>query len=295
MLGHPSARPGLDRNKSNASSLRLCCISIFILVTWFWLGMHWQAQLGTARSSSIAAGGGGCNPAEVAKAKAFAAAAAAAAAASSIATTPGSMGIDLPVVNAFRERWGASTSGRNAVGVERVKVERLTPGSDRRHASSTGSGAEIEAFDESNPPPMGITSMWWETEKGRTIQSATSRIMHAAVKSAVIYGRGKQVHVFSNSLPLDFFCPAVSSHEAGQNGDEPDADDVLSAEERAASKAMLCTKVRVTRYSIWQLTKGLPGRVDILRIYTDILSPAGRMSKYGYMHLISDIIRCVLV
>ena len=69
MLDHPLARLGLDR-KSKARSFRLWCISIFVLVAWFWLAIHWQLQLGGASNA-----GGGCNAAEVAKAKAFAAAA----------------------------------------------------------------------------------------------------------------------------------------------------------------------------------------------------------------------------
>ena len=52
---------------------------------------------------------------------------------------------------------------------------------------------------------------WWETEKGKEISVTTARIMHAAIKSAILHStHGSRVLIFSNTLPIDFFARAAN-------------------------------------------------------------------------------------
>ena len=54
---------------------------------------------------------------------------------------------------------------------------------------------------------LGPIIFWWETEKGKDISVSTARIMHAAIKSAILHStHGSRILIFSNTLPTDFFC-----------------------------------------------------------------------------------------
>ena len=54
---------------------------------------------------------------------------------------------------------------------------------------------------------LGPDHILVETEKGKEITVTTARIMHAAIKSAILHStHGSRVLIFSNTLPIDFFC-----------------------------------------------------------------------------------------
>lgn len=126
--------------------------------------------------------------------------------------------------------------------------------------------------------PEDIISYWWETEKGKSVSLRTSRIMHGAVKSAILYGGNKPVYVFSNTLPSDFFCEGSS----------------LRGHERNMSLGYTC-QVTIARYNIVEISEELANQNDILRVYNDIVGPEGRKDPKGYMHLISDMMRFLIV
>jgi len=141
------------------------------------------------------------------------------------------------------------------------------------------SGVQLQ-FSKMISLPTGMTSMWWETGKRRKISYRTCRIMMGAAKSALVHGkRGEKVYVFSNTLTKKFFC------EESQ----------LRGEERAQTLNYTCSGVVVVRYNIVELTEGIPNQHDIIRVHNDIVGPEGRKDPKGYMHLISDIMRFLLI
>ena len=61
----------------------------------------------------------------------------------------------------------------------------------------------------SSADPSAAPVLFW-FEKEANISVATNRLIHAAVKSAVLHNRGSKVLVFSNSLDFSYFCAASS-------------------------------------------------------------------------------------
>ena len=59
--------------------------------------------------------------------------------------------------------------------------------------------------------PLLPVLFWFEQEAGGRISPATDRIIHAAVKSAVMHNAGASVLVYSNTLPFEHFCWGNSS------------------------------------------------------------------------------------
>lgn len=106
---------------------------------------------------------------------------------------------------------------------------------------------------------------WWENREGsQTIDHSLSRIFHAAVKSAVIAGisidvsttKLSKVHsfanvvVFSNSLPLDFFCSGAPPHTFRHKI------------EQDHTQKLTCKYVQVLQYDIKILMKNFPHSVS---------------------------------
>ena len=144
---------------------------------------------------------------------------------------------------------------------------------------TNSSGVQLH-FSNMMSLPTGMTSMWWETGKGKQISYRTCRIMMGAAKSALVHGKkGEKVYVFSNTLPKTFFC----------------TDSRLRGEERAQTLNFTCRGVVVVRYNIVELTEGIPNQHAIIRVHNDIVGPEGRKDPKGYMHLISDIMRFLII
>ena len=113
-------------------------------------------------------------------------------------------------------------------------------------------------------------SFWWETKNGSTVNNALARIMHAAVKSAVIAGIPEEtlqpqqlstptVHdiyahvvVFSNTLPVRFFCGEAPAHT------------FQHAKEQENIYQFTCTYVRIQRYDMNDLLKDHSHQVSTL-------------------------------
>lgn len=107
---------------------------------------------------------------------------------------------------------------------------------------------------------------WWETRKtSKKVDHSLARIMHAAVKSAIVAGISHQtlddhaapgsnelngltlpfatVVVFSNTLPLNFFCAGAPAHT------------YRNAIEEKHTQQLTCKHVRVQKYNINDLLK----------------------------------------
>ena len=111
-----------------------------------------------------------------------------------------------------------------------------------------------------NDGPIHVI-FWWETRKtSKKVDHSLARIMHAAVKSAIVAGIPHQtlddyasataapgsngstlpfatVVVFSNTLPLDFFCAGAPAHT------------YRSAIEEKHTQQLTCKHVRVQKYN----------------------------------------------
>ena len=96
------------------------------------------------------------------------------------------------------------------IGIFRIHIPQTRWKSGRLNAPSKALLPKEYPADYITAVPEDIISYWWETEKGKSVSFRTSRIMHGAVKSAILYGNEKPVYVFSNTLPLDFFCEGSS-------------------------------------------------------------------------------------
>jgi hypothetical protein len=131
--------------------------------------------------------------------------------------------------------------------------------------------------DSSKDSPLPIM-FWWETEKGKTISPATSRIMHTAIKSAALHCKqGTEILVFSNSLPVDFFCKKST----------------LRGWERTRALPFTC-RARVKRYNVKKLMSTLPeAHAGIDTILRKIKGATG--DSKGYMHTMSDVVRFLLL
>jgi hypothetical protein len=164
------------------------------------------------------------------------------------------------------------------IGIFRIHIPQTRWKSGRLNAPSKALLPKEYPADYITAVPEDIISYWWETEKGKSVSFRTSRIMHGAVKSAILYGNEKPVYVFSNTLPLDFFCEGSS----------------LRGHERNMSLGYTC-QVTIARYNIVEISEELANQNDILRVYNDIVGPEGRQDPKGYMHLISDMMRFLIV
>ena len=124
------------------------------------------------------------------------------------------------------------------------------------------------------PPIM----FWWETEKGKEVSTATSRIMHAAIKSAILHGKhGTRVLIFSNSLPSDFFCESSK----------------LTGWEAKKALPFTCRAV-VMKYSVKELMGTIPTQLEGISQTMKKVKDASDDNK-GYMHTMSDVVRFALL
>ena len=164
--------------------------------------------------------------------------------------------------------------------IKNNKKKKLVSIQSHKLISKSKNGGNDDSKNEliSVPSLHNIIAMWWETEKGKTISYRSNLILTAAVKSAVMYGEGRKVVVFSNTLPFDFFCDAL----------------VLKGWERDVTMPYTC-QVIISRYNILDLASTLRNQNDIINVYNDIVGPEGQKDKKGYMHLISDMVRYLIL
>lgn len=119
---------------------------------------------------------------------------------------------------------------------------------------------------------------WWETEKGKTVSEATSRIMHAAIKSASLHGdQQSPVFVFSNSLDPHFFCQKST----------------LKGWEREHALPFTC-RAKVLKYSVDEMLETMPVALKDVKALMGKIQEASGDAK-GYMHTMSDVIRFLML
>ena len=153
--------------------------------------------------------------------------------------------------------FGASLITWCSVTIDSDRILFIRRNKKSKHLHSRGTTTTTTTTDQRTENNV---IFWWETQNGSTVNHALARIMHAAVKSAVIAGIPEQslqksrsarsqsnyakVIVFSNSLHSNFFCGNGAPQHTFQH-----------TKEQEHTQQFTCRYVTVQTYSLNDLLK----------------------------------------